>query len=274
MTTKKYKSRKASFWDFGLLKGCACAMKQASSDETAKARILIVEDEEKIARFVELELLHEGYLVEKAFDGRNGLDLALNGHFDLLLLDVLLPGLNGFELLRRLRKTSSLPVIMLTAKDVVMDTVAGLDMGADDYMTKPFSIEELLARIRLVLRKSQKNSDKEELNYGPLHMDLARHRVSFQLNSESAQSDAEQEIELSSREFDLLRVFMENAELLLTRDQLLEKVWDTDFMGESNVVDVYVRYLRQKIDQVFSVKLIHTVRGLGYTLRLENQHDG
>lgn len=154
--TKKYKSRKASFWDFGLLKGCACAMKQASSDETAKARILIVEDEEKIARFVELELLHEGYLVEKAFDGRNGLDLALNGHFDLLLLDVLLPGLNGFELLRRLRKTSSLPVIMLTAKDGVMDTVAGLDMGADDYMTKPFSIEELLARIRLVLRKSQK----------------------------------------------------------------------------------------------------------------------
>lgn len=272
--TKNHKSRKATFWDFGLLKGCECAMQQASSDETAKARILIVEDEEKIARFVELELLHEGYLVEKAFDGRNGLDLALNGHFDLLLLDVLLPGLNGFELLRRLRKTSSLPVIMLTAKDGIMDTVAGLDMGADDYMTKPFSIEELLARIRLVLRKSRKNSEKVELNYGPLHMDLARHRVSFQLNSASTQSGVEQEIELSSREFDLLRVFMENAELLLTRDQLLEKVWDTDFMGESNVVDVYVRYLRQKIDQVFSVKLIHTVRGLGYTLRLENQHDG
>ena len=223
-------------------------------------RILIVEDEEKIARFVELELKHEGYAVGKAADGRTGLEMAESGDYDLILLDVLLPELNGFELLRRLRKSSSVPVIMLTAKDEVMDKVAGLDMGADDYITKPFFIEELLARIRSILRKNAQKNPDTVLTYDELKMDLARHQVTY----------AGHNLDLSAREFDLLRYFMEHAEIVVTRDQLLEAVWSYDYLGESNVVDVYVRYLRQKIDEVFGVKLLQTVRGVGYTLRRED----
>ncbi|MBR0218894.1 MAG: response regulator transcription factor [Clostridia bacterium] len=222
-------------------------------------KILLVEDEEKLARFVELELKHEGYAVDKAFDGREGLEKAEGGGYDLLLLDIMLPGLNGLEVLRRLRKAgSSMPVIMLTARDAVMDKVTGLDMGADDYVTKPFSIEELLARIRASLRKQ--SAQKQEtglLSCGGLTVDVSRHRVT---------RDG-RDIELTGREFSLLQYFMENKTIVLTRDQLLEKVWGYEYLGETNVVDVYVRYLRGKIDDGFDQKLLQTVRGVGYVLR-------
>ena len=222
------------------------------------AKILLVEDEEKLARFVELELSHEGYEVGKAFDGRTGLDMAESGEWDLLLLDIMLPALNGIEVLRRLRRTSRMPVIMLTARDAVMDKVTGLDMGADDYITKPFSIEELLARIRAALRKSApREAADAPLSCGDLTVDVSRHRV----------TRGGKEIELTSREFSLLQVFMENKTLVLTRDQLLEKVWGYEYMGETNVVDVYVRYLRAKVDDGFDKKLLCTVRGVGYVLR-------
>ncbi len=221
-------------------------------------KILLVEDEEKLARFVELELKHEGYAVDKAFDGRTGLEMAEGGDYDLLLLDIMLPGLNGLEVLRRLRKTKQTPVIMLTARDAVMDKVTGLDMGADDYVTKPFSIEELLARIRAALRK--RSAQKQEsglLECGGLTVDVSRRRVT---------RDGK-EIELTGREFSLLQYFMENKTIVLTRDQLLEKVWGYEYLGETNVVDVYVRYLRGKIDDGFDQKLLQTVRGVGYVLR-------
>ena len=222
-------------------------------------KILLVEDEEKLARFVELELKHEGYAVDKAFDGREGLEMAEGGGYDLLLLDIMLPGLNGLEVLRRLRKAGSeMPVIMLTARDAVMDKVTGLDMGADDYVTKPFSIEELLARIRASLRKhSTQKQDTGLLSCGGLTVDVSRHRVT---------RDGK-DIELTGREFSLLQYFMENKTIVLTRDQLLEKVWGYEYLGETNVVDVYVRYLRGKIDDGFDQKLLQTVRGVGYVLR-------
>lgn len=220
------------------------------------ATILLIEDEQKIARFVELELQHEGYEVLVAQDGRSGLELAEKGGWDLLLLDIMLPGLNGLEVLRRLRRSSDLPVIMLTARDAVMDKVTGLDMGADDYITKPFSIEELLARIRSALRKRQQASPIT-LAVGPLVMDIARHSVS--LNGEP--------VELTGREFALLQMMMENPGIVLSREVLMEKVWGYDYVGETNIVDVYIRYLRSKIDEAFQVKLLHTVRGVGYTLR-------
>ena len=221
-------------------------------------KILLVEDEEKLARFVELELKHEGYAVDKAFDGREGLEMAEGGGYDLLLLDIMLPGLNGLEVLRRFRKSSQVPVIMLTARDAVMDKVTGLDMGADDYVTKPFSIEELLARIRAALRKqSAQKQDSGLLSCGGLTVDVSRHRVTRE----------GKDIELTGREFSLLQYFMENKTIVLTRDQLLEKVWGYEYLGETNVVDVYVRYLRGKIDDGFDQKLLQTVRGVGYVLR-------
>ena len=224
------------------------------------AKILLVEDEEKLARFVELELTHEGYQVDKAFDGRIGLDMAENGGYDLILLDLMLPGLNGLEVLRRLRRSSHTPVIMLTARDAVMDKVTGLDTGADDYVTKPFSIEELLARIRVALRRGEGEGNAgTHLGCGDLTMDVARRRV----------ERGGHEIELTGREFALLQYFLENKTFVLTREQLLERVWGYEYMGETNVVDVYVRYLRNKIDEAFDKKLLHTVRGVGYVLREE-----
>lgn len=225
-----------------------------------KTTILIVEDEEKIARFLELELKHEGYQVLKANGGRSGLALAESGGADLMVLDVMLPEMNGFEVLRRLRKTSKLPVIMLTARDEVMDKVAGLDGGADDYMTKPFAIEELLARIRLALKKRGADADTQKedvLTYGELGMDLARHEVRY----------AGEQVSLTPREFELLRVLLANKNIVLSRDVLLEKVCGYDYLGETNVIDVYVRYLRSKLDDVYHVKIIQTVRGVGYCIR-------
>ena len=227
-------------------------------------RILLVEDEEKLARMVELELQYEGYEVEKAFDGRAGLDRALSGEFDLVLLDIMLPALSGMEVLRRLRRESAMPVIMLTARDTVVDKVSGLDMGADDYITKPFAIEELLARIRAALRKRPAQAaepPRSLLTAGPLTMDTDRHEVS--VNGEG--------VELTRREFDLLRYLLENKERVISRESLLDHVWGFDFVGETNAVDVYIRFLRAKIDEHFAIKPIHTVRGVGYVIREEGQ---
>ncbi|MGG7177336.1 response regulator transcription factor [Clostridium paraputrificum] len=225
------------------------------------AKILIVEDEEKIARFIELELLHEGYEILKADNGRKGLEIAERGEADLILLDIMLPEINGLEVLRRLRKTSDSPVIMLTARDAVMDKVSGLDAGADDYITKPFAIEELLARIRTALKKKgvteKKNTDV--ISCGLLSLDKIRHKVVYDNT----------EIELTKREFSLLQMLMENKNIVLTRDVLMDKVCGYDYIGETNVIDVYVRYLRAKIDDRFKRKIISTVRGVGYVIKDE-----
>ncbi len=225
-------------------------------------KLLLIEDEEKLARMVELELQYEGYQVEKAFDGRTGLDRALSGEFSLILLDIMLPALSGMEVLRRLRKESQVPVIMLTARDTVVDKVSGLDMGADDYITKPFAIEELLARIRAALRKHPAPSVQEErrlLTAKNLTMDTDRHEVAVD----------GQAVELTRREFDLLHYLLENKDRVISRESLLDHVWGFDFVGETNAVDVYIRFLRSKIDERFGIKLIHTVRGVGYVIREE-----
>jgi DNA-binding response OmpR family regulator len=231
-------------------------------------RILIVEDDEKLARMVELELTHEGYEVSKEISGTAGLDTAENGDFSLVLLDIMLPGLSGIEVLRRLRKTKSVPVILLTARDEVVDKVTGLDSGADDYITKPFVIEELLARIRAALRKTASLQSAIRVSPGPapdsteiftagaLTLDTGRHRVTY---------DGD-EIELTLKEFELLRCLLENKGMVLTRDVLLDRVWGYDYIGESNAVDVYVRFLRSKIDEIYKIRLITTVRGVGYRI--------
>lgn len=223
-------------------------------------RILLVEDEEKLARMVELELKYEGYEVEKAPDGRRGLELALSGTFDLVLLDIMLPQLSGMEVLRRLRKDSQVPVIMLTARDSVVDKVSGLDSGADDYVTKPFAIEELLARIRAALRsKNGQGGQAIPLSAGPLVMDVERHQVTVR----------GQAVELTKKEFDLLHHLLDNKGRVLSREALLDAVWGFDFVGETNSVDVYIRFLRSKLDDAFGLKLIHTVRGVGYVIKDE-----
>ena len=228
------------------------------------AKILIVEDEANIARFLELELKHEGYEVEKAPDGRLGLQKALEGNVDLILLDIMLPGLSGIEVCRRVRMESRVPIIMLTAKDDVTDKVAGLDMGADDYMTKPFAIEELLARIRVALnRKMSSESEKKQdmIQYGALILNLNEHSASY---------DGE-EINLTKKEYELLECMLKNKGVAMNRDRILKEVWDYDYYGDTNVVDVYIRYLRQKIDDRFGITLIHTVRGIGYIIKDENK---
>jgi len=226
----------------------------------AGEKILIIEDEAKIARFIELELKYEGYTVEQRHDGRSGLERALSGEFDLIILDVMLPSLNGMEVLRRLRQSLETPVIMLTAKDEITDKVMGLDIGADDYMTKPFAIEELLARIRTALkRKKGMAANANLIDLGGLKIDLDKRSVSFN----------NQDIDLTKKEYDLLRYLAENRNMALSRDKILETVWGYDYYGDTNVVDVYIRYLRSKIDDRYSVKFIHTVRGVGYILKHE-----
>ena len=221
------------------------------------SRILIVEDEKKIARFLELELKHEGYEVGVANDGRTGLDMALTWQPDLMILDLMLPELSGIEVCRRLRHESDVPIIMLTAKDDVSDKVMGLDMGADDYMTKPFAIEELLARIRVGLKKhrtQQAPAAPALLTAGELSLDPASYTVTW----------AGKPVNLTKKEFDLLRYLMQHKGQAVTRDALLTDVWGYDYAGDTNVVDVYIRYLRHKIDEPFGVKTIHTIRAVGY----------
>jgi len=222
-------------------------------------KILIIEDEEKIARFIELELSYEGYSTTKAFDGRTGLELAETGEFDLILLDVMLPQMSGMEVLRRIRRVSSVPIILLTARDSVIDKVSGLDSGANDYITKPFAIEELLARIRTTLRLANKSEQSELLSASGLQLDTSRHTVNYRDTA----------IDLTKREFDLLYFLLKNKDLVVSRETLLENVWSYDYAGDTNVVDVYVRFLRGKIDEVFGIKLIHTVRGVGYVIKDE-----
>ncbi len=242
-----------------------------------EAYILIVEDEEKLARFIELELLHEGYKADKAMDGRTALDMALEKDYSLILLDIMLPELSGMEVLRRLLKVKDTPVILLTARDAVMDKVSGLDAGAVDYITKPFAIEELLARIRVALKhhiassasgpdagdgevNSASGRDlKEEgiLKWKELEMSIPKHTVTYAGHS----------IDLTNREFVMLRVLLENMDIVLSRDTLLERVCGYDYLGETNVIDVYIRYLRSKIDEVFDVHMIQTVRGVGYVIK-------
>ena len=219
-----------------------------------EAQILLVEDEEKLARFVELELLHEGYKVTKSGNGREALDLAVAGNYDLVLLDIMLPGLNGLEVLRRLLKEKEVPVILLTARDAVMDKVSGLDAGAVDYITKPFAIEELLARIRVALKlhrvvaprtaaETEKTPEEGVYTWMALRLDERRHRVLYD----------GQEITLTNREFLMLKTLLENQDIVMTRDTLLNRVCGYDYAGETNIVDVYIRYLRSKIDDVFGV---------------------
>jgi DNA-binding response OmpR family regulator len=222
-------------------------------------RILLIEDEEKIARVLELELRHENYEVKRASNGREGLQLALSEPWDIILLDIMLPEMSGLEVLQNIREqNAAVPIILLTARDSVQDKVIGLDLGANDYVTKPFVIEELLARIRSLLRTAQLMSDQEECYViDDLTVDCKSRRV----------VRSGQPIDLTPREFDLLVYLLQNQETVLTREQILSDVWGYDFAGDTNLVDVYIRYLRQKIDKGFKVKLIHTSRGVGYFIR-------
>lgn len=223
------------------------------------AKILIIEDELKIARFLELELVHEGYEVMLASDGRTGLDKALKENVDLVVLDIMLPGLSGIEVCRRIRLESRVPIIMLTAKDDVTDKVAGLDMGADDYMTKPFAIEELLARIRVALNRRAYTNEKQSdiVKIGDLKLNT-KSRSAYYKNDE---------LSLTKKEYELLEYLMRNKNIALSREQLLNSVWDYEYFGDTNVVDVYIRYLRQKIDEKYGIRLISTVRGVGYMIK-------
>ena len=230
------------------------------------ARILIVEDEAKIARFVELELQHEGYEVDKASDGRSGEEMALGGSYDLILLDVLLPQLNGMEVLRRIRRESDVPVIMLTARDAVMDKVAGLDAGADDYITKPFAIEELLARIRVALKRREPAPEATAAAPTPSHHVLTVQGVTLDIERHEVRV-GDEPIDLTNREFEVLKALMENRNVVMSRERLMQLASGYDFVGETNVIDVYIRHLRSKIDDRFALKLITTVRGVGYVIR-------
>lgn len=257
------------------------------------ARILIVEDEEKIARFVTLELEHEGYQVEHAADGRTAVDLALERDYDLILLDVLLPQLNGMEVLRRVRKHKDVPVIMVTARDAVMDKVAGLDAGADDYLTKPFAIEELFARIRVALKRAEAvraASGAAGVGAGAgLAGDAAGSAAATPPASDTAQTPASpttltvgsvaldpdrrevivggSPIVLTAREFDVLALLMAHAETVLTRERIAHEALGYEYVGDTNNVDVHIAHLRAKIEDAGGVRILQTVRGVGYVCR-------
>lgn len=257
------------------------------------ARILIVEDEEKIARFVTLELEHEGYQVEHAADGRTAVDLALERNYDLILLDVLLPQLNGMEVLRRVRKHKDVPVIMVTARDAVMDKVAGLDAGADDYLTKLFAIEELFARIRVALKRSEAVraasgvggigtgaaggtgvgatamppvSDSTQVSASLSPATLAVGSVALDPDRREVTVGGSP-IALTAREFDVLALLMAHAETVLTRERIAHEALGYEYMGDTNNVDVHIAHLRAKIEDAGGARIIQTVRGVGYVCR-------
>lgn len=238
----------------------------SGTDANSKGHVLVIEDTEKLARFVELELGYEGYHVSVALDGAEGMVAAREQEPDLILLDWMLPGISGIEICKRLRQTGNrVPIILMTAKDDVKDRVDGLDAGADDYVVKPFSIQELLARVRAHLRRTGGQSEGKlvflDLTLDPLTREVVR-------RSETGSGDVKnRHIELTAKEFDLLRYLMEHPRQVLTRQQILENVWGYDFMGDSNIIEVYIRYLRLKIEQEGEKRLIHTVRGVGYVLR-------
>jgi DNA-binding response OmpR family regulator len=228
----------------------------------SNSRILLVEDEHKIARVLQLELQHEGYEVEHAEDGRQGLEMALGGSWDLMLLDIMLPELSGLEVLRRIRQNNrTLPIILLTARDAVPDRVSGLDQGANDYVTKPFAIEELLARIRNLLRLAQQQiipAEDEPLIYtDDIQMNLKSREV----------TSFGKAIELTPKEFELLQYLIQHKGEVRTREDIISDVWGYEFVGDTNIVDVYIRYLRQKIEKGHPNKVIHTIRGVGYLIK-------
>ncbi len=223
-------------------------------------KILVVEDESKIARFIQLELEYEGYEVTLASDGREGLEAYTQGTFDMLLLDLMLPRMSGIEVCRRIRQNDEVtPIIMLTAKDDVTDKVMGLDMGADDYMTKPFEIEELLARMRVALKRKggkKEGSDGAMMTHGALVVNDLKREVTY----------GDDVVELTKKEYELLKYLLENKNIALDREKILERVWGYDYYGDTNVIDVYIRYLRSKIDQKYDIEIIKTVRGVGYII--------
>jgi two-component system response regulator MprA len=221
-------------------------------------RILVIEDEVKITDFLRRGLSYEGYKVDIAHDGEAGLAKAHDDPPDLVVLDIMLPGLDGLEVCRRLRAGSDVPILMLTAKDAVPDRVAGLNSGADDYLVKPFAFDELLARIRALLRRRQP-TEQQALRFADLTLNQATRRV----------MRGERQIELTAKEYDVLELFMRHPRHVLTRDIIYERIWGYDFGGESNIIEVYVRYLRAKLEAGGEPRLIHTVRGVGYVLREE-----
>lgn len=225
-------------------------------------RVLIVEDERRIARFLQMELEHEGMSTAIEDNGRRAYERIMQENYDLVLLDVMLPDMDGFTICRKVRELSQVPIIMLTAKDDIDDKVQGLDIGADDYITKPFATPELLARMRVVLRRQEsqretREAQEEILSVKNLTMYPARHEVKVDATP----------VELTKKEYDLLEYLLRNKRTVLTRDQILSNVWDYDYMGDTNVVDVYIRYLRQKLDDRFQEKYIHTMRGVGYVIK-------
>ncbi|MFE6074651.1 response regulator transcription factor [Paenibacillus sp. NPDC057886] len=242
--------------------------------------VLVIEDEPKIARLLELELQYEGYQVGKAGSGTEGLEMYVDGQWDLILLDIMLPGLSGIEVLRRIRaKDAMVPILMLTAKDSVEDKVSGLDLGANDYITKPFRIEELLARVRAALRLSAASAaahssssvtrDTAQSSEQTVEDEIGWLTAgSLKLNEGTREVSRDgQSIELTPREFDLLVYLLQNQRQVLSRDQIVQAVWGYDYYGDTNVVDVYIRYVRKKVDNGFTPPLIHTVRGVGYVLK-------
>ncbi|MBF0936006.1 response regulator transcription factor [Abiotrophia sp.] len=232
-------------------------------EDTKKHRVLIIEDEKNLARFVDLELQHEGYETAICHDGRKGLETALNQEWDVILLDLMLPELNGLEVCRRIRPIKDTPIIIMTARDSVIDRVSGLDQGADDYIVKPFAIEELLARLRALFRRIDHN--KEEKNQSQQSSVKYRNLV-IEKKGRIVKRD-DQVIDLTKREYELLLYLMENLNTVLSREVLLDKVWGYKTEVETNVVDVYIRYLRNKIDVPGKDSYIQTVRGTGYVMR-------
>jgi len=222
-------------------------------------KILLVEDEKQMAMFIEMELTHEGYKVDIEYDGREVIKKIEGIEYNLILLDIMIPHLNGIEICRRIRKFSNVPIIMLTAKGDVSDKVTGLDAGANDYLTKPFAIEELFARIRVYTREKVLENKTSEIKVKDITMDDKTHQV-WRYNKE---------IELTKKEYDLLKMLLINKNIVLTRDQLIESVWGYEYSGDTNVVDVFIRYLRSKIDDKFEEKIITTVRGVGYVIKGE-----
>ncbi|MCM3631722.1 MULTISPECIES: response regulator transcription factor [Paenibacillus] len=225
-------------------------------------KILVVEDESGIARILQLELEHEGYEVGLAFDGKQGYEMINSGEYQLVLLDVMLPKMSGIEVLRQVRQAGNLiPIILLTARDTVPDKVSGFEHGANDYITKPFAVEELLARVRNILRifqqKPKDQDGSDVITLGDLTIELRTRKVTRKDNV----------IELTPREFELLVFLIEHVNEEKSREEILSEVWGYDFIGETNLVDVYIRYLRQKLDKGYRYKLIHTVRGVGYMIK-------
>jgi DNA-binding response OmpR family regulator len=225
----------------------------------SKGKILVVEDEKQLARLVELELKFEAYEVLVAYDGEEALEAAKDTSLDLILLDIMIPKINGIDVCKKIRQNSDIPIILLTAKSDTTDKVIGLDSGADDYITKPFEMTEVLARIRTAMRRNSgiKKTPQDTITIKNITIDKNKHAIICK----------EDEVTLTKKEFDLLVYLFENKNIALSRDQILENVWGYDYFGDTNVVDVYIRYLRSKIDNVYQVNLIDTIRGVGYMIR-------